>query len=350
MTMTGTDWRRSVMVVAAAVALVSVVAASIDGTTSTRNGEGGTAARVTFSGIAATRSAGCGRTPVPGPRDIAAAAITAAAITTGDVPQSLPVGGISRTYRLAVPARYRPSSPTPLILLFHGSGSDALEASLYTQLPSRASHAGFLVASPDAEGKQWQISLPGARTNDLAFVAALITDLSARYCIDRSRVYAAGFSLGSEFSAIAACTGANRIAAIGLVAAEFLLRPCTGPVPVIAFHGTDDPLVPYYSGRTGASFPGVPVIGVEQNLINWARLDGCRPVATRARPASMVLRQTWAGCTRRAAVILYTVEGGGHAWPGSPITLPVGTFGRTTHQVDATALMIRFFECRGRAR
>jgi polyhydroxybutyrate depolymerase len=337
-----------VVVIASIAVLVSVGAASIDGTASTHNGEGATVAGVTSSRITATMSPGCGPAPVPGPRDMAAATTTTTA--NGDVLQSLPVGAVSRTYRLAVPTRYRPSSPTPLILLFHGSGSNALETSIYTQLPSRASHAGFLVASPDAEAKQWEISLPGAHTNDLAFIAALITDLSARYCIDRSRVYAAGFSLGSEFSAIAACTSGNRIAAIGLVAAEFLLRPCIGPIPVIAFHGTNDPLVPFYSGQTGASFPGVPVIGVEQNLANWARLDGCRPVAAQARPASMIMRQTWTGCTHGGAVILYTVEGGGHAWPGSPVTLPVGTFGRTTRQIDATSLMIRFFERKGSVR
>jgi polyhydroxybutyrate depolymerase len=337
-TMAGTGWRRAVVAGAALTALVSVVAASVDGSGPANNGKGDTIADGTSSGHGAVVSHGCGRTPVPGPGAVAATT------ASGDVVQSLPVGGLIRSYRLAVPTRYHPSSPTPLILLFHGSGSDALETSIYTQLPSRASHAGFLVASPDAEAKQWQISLPGARTDDLAFVAALIAELSARYCVDRSRVYAAGISLGSEFSAIAACTSGNRIAAIGLVAAEFLLRPCTGPIPVIAFHGTDDPLVPYRSGRTGASFPGVPVIGVEQNLANWADLDGCRPVPAQVRPASMILRQTWAGCTHGTAVVLYTVEGGGHTWPGSPITLPVATFGPTTHQIDATALMIRFFD------
>jgi polyhydroxybutyrate depolymerase len=256
------------------------------------------------------------------------------------------VGALSRSYRLAVPADYRSSRPTPLILLFHGSGSDALETSLYTRLPARGARAGYLVATPDARAEQWQVSPPGAATDDLAFVAALITDLSDRYCVDRTRIYAAGFSLGSEFSAIAACTGPLRIAAVGLVAAEYLLRPCRGPVPVIAFHGTADPLVPYPSGGIGASFPGVPVIGVEQNLADWARLDGCRPDPDQDRIATRVVRRTWSGCRRGSSVVLYTVEGGGHAWPGSPVILPVGTFGTTTRQIDATGLILRFFDRR----
>jgi len=278
---------------------------------------------------------GCGRVPVPGP--------TARAGPSGDVVQSLGVDGLTRSYRLAVPASYRRSVPTPLILLFHGSGSDALEMSVYTGMPARASRAGYLVATPDAVDKQWQLSAPGAGTADLALVSALIADLSARYCVDPSRVYAAGFSLGSEFSAIAACTPPGRIAAVGLASAEFPLRPCPGPVPVIAFHGTADPLVAYPAGGVGRSLPGVHVPGVEQNMAGWASLDGCRPGPEVSRPAPMVMRRSWGDCRHGSRVVLYTVLGGGHSWPGSPIALPVGAFGPTTSQIDATALMLGFF-------
>jgi polyhydroxybutyrate depolymerase len=329
--------RTAVVAVAALAALGSVVAAVV----ATGPGPIAATGRATTSGTAApvgatSRSPGCGRVAVPGPG--------ATATPTGDVVQSLQVGALTRSYRLAVPAGYRPSTPTPLILLFHGSGSDAVETSIYTQMPTRASRSGFLVATPDALSEQWQVSLPGAATADLAFVPALIDDLSARYCVDGARIYAAGISLGSEFAAIAACTASDRMAAIGLVAAEFLLRPCTGPISVIAFHGTEDPIVAYPSGGTGAALPGVHVTGVEQNLAEWAALDGCAPAPRLLRPTSQVIRRSWAGCRKGSAVVLYTVVGGGHTWPGSPITLPAARFGSTTDQVDATGLMIRFFE------
>ena len=199
------------------------------------------------------------------------------------------------------------------------------------------------MASPDAIGGKWQISPPDADTADLSLVHLLITTLSSRYCIDRSRVFAAGISLGSEFAAIAGCTTADHIAAIGLVAAEFLLRPCAGPLPVIAFHGTDDPLVAYRSGGIGKSLPGVPVPGTVQNLDAWAELNRCRPTPVIKPVTSAVVQRTWTGCRTPGSVVLYTVVGGGHTWPGSPITLPVDLFGSTTHQVDATGLMLRFF-------
>ena len=338
--------RRTAVVVVVVVVVVALAALGIALAVVAASGPGpaAPAGRGTTSSASASvapagatsRPSGCGRVPVPGPG--------ATATPTGDVVQSLQVDGLARSYRLAVPAGYRPTMPTPLILLFHGSGSDAVQTSIYTQMPRRASRAGFLVATPDAVSGQWQLSLPGAATADLAFVSALITDLSARYCVDGARIYAAGISLGSEFAAIAACTASDRIAAIGLVAAEFLLRPCTGPISVIAFHGTADPIVAYASGGTGVALPGVHVIGVEQNLAQWAALDDCSPVPKLLRPASQVIRRSWAGCWTGSAVVLYTVVGGGHTWPGSPITLPVANYGPTTDQIDATGLMLRFFE------
>ena len=258
--------------------------------------------------------------------------------------QSLTVAGVTRSYRLAVPSGYRRSVATPLILLFHGSGSNALQTSIYTQMPARASRLGYLVATPDAVGGQWQLSPPGSTTADLAYTSALVADLSSRYCVDRNRIYAAGISLGSEFAAIVACSPSTPIAAVGLVAAEFLLEPCTGPVPVIAFHGTADPIVAYDAGATGAALPGVPVVGVLDNLGHWAALDRCRPEARRQQVSTMVVRRTWSGCRAGSAVVLYSVLGGGHTWPGSPITLSATTFGATTRQIDATGLMLAFFD------
>jgi polyhydroxybutyrate depolymerase len=278
--------------------------------------------------------AGCDRAPDPGPT-------TGAAF--GDVPGTITVDGTVRTYRLAVPASYRPGRPTPLILDFHGSGSDAEQQSAYSGLPAAGAAAGYLVVTPDALGGNWDLATPGTPTADQRLVAALESDLAARYCVDRSRIYAAGISLGSEFSTIVACDPADRIAAVGLVAAEYLLRPCAGPVPVIAFHGTADPIVPYASGATGRSVPGVPVVGALQNLEAWARLDRCRPRPAVGTPARGIVRRVWSGCAGGSAVELYTVLGGGHTWPGSPVVLSESLFGPTTAAISATRLMLGFF-------
>ena len=45
----------------------------------------------------------------------------------------------------------------------------------------------------------------------------------------------------------------------------------------------------------------------------------------------------------RLSVVFYTVEGGGHTWPGGLVDLPPAVFGATTHTIDASDLILDFF-------
>src|ERR1700730_16596549 len=122
-------YRTLVIAAAGLIAVIGVIAAYV--TDDSAPARGAVPAPAT-----ATGSPGCGRAPQPGPTTHRGA--------TGDVVQSLRVGGLTRTYRLAVPVGSRSSSPVPLILLFHGSGSDALEMSVYTRMPARGAQLGYL--------------------------------------------------------------------------------------------------------------------------------------------------------------------------------------------------------------
>jgi polyhydroxybutyrate depolymerase len=55
-----------------------------------------------------------------------------------------------------------------------------------------------------------------------------------------------------------------------------------------------------------------------------------------------VTRRAYTGCADDAAVVLYTVQDGGHTWPGGT-PLPEWFVGRTTRTIDATNLMWEFF-------
>jgi len=72
----------------------------------------------------------------------------------------------------------------------------------------------------------------------------------------------------------------------------------------------------------------------------WATLDGCDPEPEVEQIGDDVEHRTWAGCDD-TEVELYSVVDGGHTWPGSPIEIPFGT---TTQTVDATELILDFFE------
>jgi polyhydroxybutyrate depolymerase len=242
---------------------------------------------------------------------------------------------------LSVPRTYRSRRPTPLILLFYGFDSDPAQFSALTHLPARGSADGYLVAVPHTQSgeSEWQFSGHGT---DASFVDALVGSLERRYCVDRNAIFAAGFSAGAAFTIAYSCAHQHQIAAIATVAVEFQLG-CTRPMSILAFHGTDDPLVPYDNGAVGLSLPGVKVRGTLLNMGDWARLDHCRTSLRRAQVGSQVIRRQWAGCADGTTVVLYTILGGGHSWPGAD---PAKAVGLTTEQVSATAQTLSFFSRR----
>jgi polyhydroxybutyrate depolymerase len=225
------------------------------------------------------------------------------------------------------------------MILFSGFDSGPAQFSALTGLPARGSADGYLVAVPHTQGaeSEWQFDAHGT---DAAFVDRLVQSLESSYCVDRNAVFAVGFSAGAAFAVLYSCSRQNRIAGLATVAVEFQLG-CTRPMPILAFHGTDDPLVPYQNGAIGLSVPGVKVRGTLRNMEDWARLDRCRAVPHRARLGSQVVRRQWYGCVHGTSVVLYTIVGGGHSWPGAD---PAEAVGLTTQQVSATARVLSFFD------
>ena len=55
-----------------------------------------------------------------------------------------------------------------------------------------------------------------------------------------------------------------------------------------------------------------------------------------------VRRREYRGCADDADVVFYTIEGGGHTWPGGP-PFPEWLLGKTTQNIDATREMWAFF-------
>jgi polyhydroxybutyrate depolymerase len=260
-------------------------------------------------------------------------------------------GGVTRTYRLYVPASYSASKPAAVVLNFHGFGSSAAEQEAYSRMTAMADRAGFITVAPDGTGspRRWYIYgmfEPGF-VDDFAFVDDLLDHLSTTLCIDERRVYATGISNGGGMSSLLGCRLNDRIAAIAPVAGSpFPGAICRGkqPVPAIIFHGTEDSLVPFEGGVGGRL--GLALQSVRQNAADWAAHNGCAPAPSVERVAPDVLRESFSGCKRRADVVLYVVEGGGHTWPGA-VSVPL--LGRTTQSIDATSLIWEFFASHPRA-
>ncbi len=256
--------------------------------------------------------------------------------------------GEKRDYLLYVPKSYDRSRPTPLVISMHGAGLWGAAQMETSQWNNLADSHGFIVVYPSGIGGKgvriWRAEPGPGLMKDVRFISELIDTLKVSYNIDPARIYANGLSNGGGMSFVLSCTLSDRIAAVGMVAAAQTLpwTWCTDAraVPMIAFHGTADPEVPYNGGSSWVSprpFPNVP-----RWVANWARRNRCGANPIESTVASDVTRRVYTNCADDAAVVLYTVQGGGHTWPGGT-PLPKWFVGRTTRSIDATSLMWSFF-------
>jgi polyhydroxybutyrate depolymerase len=251
--------------------------------------------------------------------------------------------GIERGFRLHVPESYAPSAPAPLVLNFHGLGSNAVQQELYSGLTGQSDEVGFILATPEGSGnpQRWYfVDFPGAEVDDFAFVRALIGHLSDTLCIDQSRIYATGMSNGGFMSAALACEMSDTFAAVAPVAGVTYLPSCDAkpPVPIVVFHGTNDAVVPFAGGNIGLLPAALP--GVRETAGLWAQHNGCEAGPQNQRFAADVVLEAYAGCSRDADVHLYVIEGGGHTWPGA---LPLPFLDKTTQSIKAAEIIWRFF-------
>jgi polyhydroxybutyrate depolymerase len=256
--------------------------------------------------------------------------------------------GEKREYVLYVPSSYDRSRPTPLVISMHGAGLWGAAQRDISRWNELADRKGFIVVYPSGVGgngvRVWRAEPGEGLTKDVRFISDLIDTLSVAYNIDSTRIYANGLSNGGGMSFALSCTLSNRIAAVGMVGAAQTLpwRWCTDekPVPMIAFHGTADSAVPYNGGSSWISpglWPNVP-----KWVANWAKRNRCGSNPSDSAVTSDVTRREYTDCADDAAVVLYTIQGGGHTWPGG-LPLPEWFVGRTTRSIDATSLMWAFF-------
>lgn len=167
-------------------------------------------------------SAGCGKTPPASGR------------------ATLDVSGTQREYILKVPDGYDPNHPYRLIFGFHGAqynddwvadGGAPLTGPFFG-LESEA-NGGAIFVAPQASGT--------FSSQDLPFVDAMVAQFEAQLCVDKSRVYSVGFSMGAIMTITLACNRSDVFRAVAPMSGE-LPTPCpTGThIAYWASHGSND--------------------------------------------------------------------------------------------------------------
>jgi polyhydroxybutyrate depolymerase len=274
--------------------------------------------------------------------------------------RSIQVGSRQRTYLIHVPSAVRQGRPAGLVFALHGGGGTGRSMERLTRFNGLADGAGFIVVYPDAVERNWNdgraaATIPAQRQNvdDVGFVAALITSLTREFGVDRGRVYVTGVSNGAFMSQRLGVELSDRIAAIapviGGLAPQLKERFAPkAPLSVLVMNGASDPLVPYGGGAVARNRG--ETIGVAEIIRLWVAHNHCPARGqtmllpdTDPADGTRVRRTAYAPCAQGTAVVLYTIEGGGHTWPAGPQYLPRAVIGRTSRDIDATRVIWEFF-------
>jgi polyhydroxybutyrate depolymerase len=271
--------------------------------------------------------------------------------------RTLVSGGLQRCYFLYAPPEYDSIQPLPVVFSFHGFLSNPESHALISGWHKLAAQEGFLVVYPQGRkfpqrwdsGETWGNS----DVDDVQFFRDMLDDLSSAAAVDRSRVYVNGFSNGGGMTVRLGCEVSDLFAAMGTVAAAVVsMEDCNSsrPVPAMAFHGTADPVVDYEGGemtgwllRWAAGVTDAPTyfVGAEDWVATWAEGNGCDPTPEIIPPQGDAGGVRYTGCDEDAAVILYTIDGGGHTWPSG---WPIPLVGKTSKDIDATEELWAFLK------
>jgi len=298
-------------------------------------------------------SVGVGALLIVRARDVDRATVTttpAPAEPGIDLPVVLRSGGLDRTYVVHVPASYDGTQPVPLVLVLHGSGGSAEIANHISGMSAKSDAAGFLAVYPQGLGTSATFNAGlccgyAGRTmlDDVSFMRDVVTDVSADYLVDAHRIYAAGMSNGAMMVHRLGCEMSDVLAAIAPVAGALEVECAPAePVSAIVFHGNADAIVPYAGGPAETVPRGMdPDYDPVSTAVDvWATTDGCTG-ATDEQVSASVVHQVRTGCLPGYGVELYTVDGGGHAWPGGEPGWAGGDV--PTTEVVATDLIWDFF-------
>jgi len=207
-------------------------------------------------GNGAKPSSGCGKA-----RTLADSSSTSISVT----------GAGSRMYILSIPHDYDPNTPCALWFSIHCMGGSA-EGVAHGSFGTGYQYYGIrkfankdkgttIFCSPQGISNMW-----GQGANDLNFFRAMITKFETELCIDKSRIFAEGFSMGGSMSYALACAMPDTMRAVCMHSGG-AMSGCDGahrgPVPMFITHGTED-------GTCGWPGSGMPQIN------DLANRDGCK--------------------------------------------------------------------------
>lgn len=276
--------------------------------------------------------------PAPAPK---ANADTESKITQpGDYTFTITHGGLPRKYRLHVPAKYHPATPTAVLFALHGGGGDmSLQATDQRYgLISKSEREGFIVVFPNGYSKRSSGKLATwnagrccgeARdkdVDDVGFIREVIANVTRQLNIDRHRIFAAGMSNGGMMSYRLACELSDTFSGIAAVAGTDNTTTCQPkkPIPILHIHARNDDHVLFGGGAGQKVFRDLSKVtdfaSVPATVSKWVKANGCNPDPKKILQKPGAYCDLYSPCQGKVHVQLCVTDTGGHSWPGAAKT------------------------------
>lgn len=266
-------------------------------------------------------------------------AVVSPAVVGTDQVVTLKHGGRERRYLLHLPPKSALAAAAPLLVVLHGGGGNAESAREQTGLAEIGRRAGYVVVFADGTGPlrgkllTWNsggIAVHAAEhdVDDVGFLRQVVADVRDRVAIDPGRVYAVGHSNGGMMCHRLAREAPDVFRGIAVVsgAMNFTTVEARLPVAVLLVHGTADEHVRYEGGapRSSIGRAGDRVdASVQAARDYYVARNGLRNDAHTQRDGKVCIdtydraKLEGALATTVVPVRIVTLEGGGHAWPGT---------------------------------
>jgi polyhydroxybutyrate depolymerase len=250
--------------------------------------------------------------------------------------------GFQRTYRVHLPPGYTSGQPLPLVVVLHGAFDTADGIERISGFSQLADQHNFIALYPNGIGilgylQHWNAGhccgkAAADKTDDVGFLTQVIEDAGARLAVDRGRIYMTGFSNGGMMVHRFAAERGDLLSAAAPLAAsaggrpddqtpEWSIPEPVRPLPLLVMHGLADAYVPFDGGTSSARATVRQYWSVEKSLAIWRQRNQCQALpVTHDERQSTVHITAWQACSQGADIVLYTLKGWDHDWPGPYFT------------------------------
>lgn len=293
--------------------------------------------------LAAALQSACGDSSTPASSVSASNKSEAAQLQTDPgsvaVAGTLEQDGDTRSYVGLVPQTLTPGAP--LLVMLHPLFTTDVEMANLTRVSRLTADDGVIVALPQGKNETWNDDpTSSSGPDDVGFIASVINLFVSQYQADSSRVYVMGFSQGGFMTERLACSLSPQLAgaaAVGALLKNTLAANCQPQkqIPFALVNGTEDPINRY------EGIPGLGEQSAPATAAFWSQLEGCsvtgfinQLLPVLVQDNTSVDQWDYTGCPRNIRVRLYTINNGGHTWPGAQYLTP--DLGITTQNLDAT--------------